>query len=56
MDEFFEISVEDLDIVKQLIELSAKNGSISPSCFKEVGDLYNKILTIISKTDSLGDD
>lgn len=56
MDEFLEISTEDLDIVKQLIEISAKNGSIPPSCFSAVGNLYNKILNIITKTDSLDGD
>lgn len=56
MDEILEITVEDLDIVKQLIEISAKNGLISPGNFIAVGNLYIKLVNIITNIDSSNDD
>lgn len=56
MDDFLEITTEDIDIIKQLIEISAKNGHISPINFISVGNLYNKLLSVITKIDSSNDD
>jgi hypothetical protein len=56
MDDIFEITIEDLDIIKQLIEVTTKNGLILPSGLQAIGSLYNKIESIISNTESTSND
>lgn len=56
MSETLDITTEELDIIKQLIELSANNGLISAKNFTAVGSLYEKIDILISEIDSLDND
>jgi hypothetical protein len=51
MEDIFEISVEDLDLIKQLIEIASQKGIIPLDNFIQVGSLYEKIVNVISKID-----
>lgn len=51
MEDIFEISVEDLDLIKQLIEITSQKGIIPLDNFIRVGSLYEKIVNVISKID-----
>ena len=55
MDEVLEITVDDLDIIKQLIEVSAKNGLLHPEGLTSIGKLYDKITGILN-TESIDSD
>jgi len=56
MDITLDITTQDLELLKKIIELSSKNGLISPSDFNHVGNLYEKIDSIITNIDSLDND
>ena len=51
MEDVFEITIEDLDIIKQLIEVVTKNGLILPGSLAQIGNLYNRIDHIINTED-----
>lgn len=52
MEDVFEITTNDLDLIKQLIEVSTKNGLISPNALTPLGNLYDRIVHILIDTDS----
>lgn len=51
MEDIFEISVEDLSLIKQIIEISSQKGIIPIDNFIQVGSLYEKIVSVIYKID-----
>ena len=55
MDEILEITVDELDNIKQLIEVSAKNGLLHPEGLTSIGKLYDKITGILN-TESIDSD
>jgi hypothetical protein len=55
MDEVLEITVDDLDIIKQLIEVATKNGLLHPEGLASIGKLYDKIIGILN-TESIDND
>jgi hypothetical protein len=55
MDDIFEITIDDLNSIKQLVEVSAKNGLISPEGLAPMGKLYDKITSILN-TESIDND
>jgi hypothetical protein len=55
MDEILEITVDDLYNIKQLIEVSAKNGLLHPEGLTSIGKLYDKIAGILN-TESIDND
>ena len=56
MDITLDITTQDLELLKKIIELSSKNGLISPSAFSHVGNLYEKIDSLITNINSLDND
>lgn len=53
MEISLEITTDDLDVIKQLIEISTKNGLISPKSLVTIGTLYEKIDSLLSNINSL---
>ena len=55
MDEVLEITVDDLDIIKQLIVISAKNGLLHPEGLAPIGKIYDMITSKLN-TESIDND
>ena len=48
MEDILEITIDDLACIKQLIEVSTRNGLVAPEGLTSLGQLYDKISIILN--------